>query len=560
MCSITTLSLLGLATGEWLQPLPKPAMRLYGIVSPNSGWGGDMGNTWTGDDVEVASALSFVYGGQLSNATARALEEKQVSRVKYKNYGGTSSTEANATEIWNHDSVAYYRPGLLAADIDDRAATITVYRAPHVPHMPQIPWDPEHPGGFKASTSRGDRSTLTANGTVTSYVTWLRVGDEYMKVVAAKKGGARSKISPDVVAVLTVERGFWGSAAAPHSLNETVLAPIYHATGSYPGGSKGVIRYALDPSAPYTAEYVAAAYTSPDVLDGLWMDCFGSQPFRAEDAWGNIVGMFMVNASDKEKKRYERSGYVQAQRVLVERVRGLLAKQGATRLYANNVDTWIDAPTLLKPGTLLDGGAYEAFIGSGDGPCGFQGKWSDWDEAKWRTIAANLMNVSLGGFAVMPMIGSAGCESPQLAAVEPDARAVVETFAYASFLLVAGTRNQLLGVVPYRFRDQAKGESGGLEMWLDSMYHWPIGKPVTTGKVLDDYQVSDCTLARRFETALVLVNPTTNCTDKSLQLNGTWFDPTAADPNKAVTTVQVLPDHGIILLSAPLQAVVTPSL
>ena len=44
----------GLATGEWLQLLPKPEAA-GGIVSPNSGWGGDMGNTWTGDDVEVAS-------------------------------------------------------------------------------------------------------------------------------------------------------------------------------------------------------------------------------------------------------------------------------------------------------------------------------------------------------------------------------------------------------------------------------------------------------------------------------------------------------------------------
>ena len=44
-------------------------------------------------------------------------------------------------EIWNHDSVAYYRPGLLAADIDDRAATITVTER-HTFHMPQIPWDP----------------------------------------------------------------------------------------------------------------------------------------------------------------------------------------------------------------------------------------------------------------------------------------------------------------------------------------------------------------------------------------------------------------------------------
>lgn len=57
---------------------------------------------------------------------------------------------------------------------------------------------------------------------------------------------------------------------------------------------------------------------------------------------------------------------------------------------------------------------------------------------------AQLMNVSLAGLPVMPMIGSAGCESPQLASQLPEARAAIELFAYASYLLVAGTRVRCL--------------------------------------------------------------------------------------------------------------------
>lgn len=216
------------------------------------------------------------------------------------------------------------------------------------------------------------------------------------------------------------------------------------------------------------------------------------------------------------------------------------------------MDRWDDAPELLKPGTLLDGGASEAFIGTGDGPCGFDGSWSDFDEEIWMARSTQLMNVSLGGYATMPMIGSAGCQSPQLVTLDSDARATVETFAYASFLLFAGTRAQLLGVVPYRFRDQKEGERGGLEMWLNPMYHWPIGTPVRTGKALSDYQVSKCTMARQFETALILVNPTDNCTDASLQLNGTWYDPTGRNPSKAASSVEMLPHQGRILLAAPL--------
>ena len=54
------------------------------------------------------------------------------------------------------------------------------------------------------------------------------------------------------------------------------------------------------------------------------------------------------------------------------------------------------------------------------------------------------MNVSQANLPVMPMTGSAGCQSPQMASMEPAARASAEDFAYASFLLAAGTRTQVI--------------------------------------------------------------------------------------------------------------------
>ena len=64
------------------------------------------------------------------------------------------------------------------------------------------------------------------------------------------------------------------------------------------------------------------------------------------------------------------------------------------------------------------------------------------------------MNVSQANLPVMPMTGSAGCQSPQMASMEPAARASAEDFAYASFLLAVGTRTQMFGIVPYRLRDR----------------------------------------------------------------------------------------------------------
>ena len=41
---------------------------------------------------------------------------------------------------------------------------------------------------------------------------------------------------------------------------------------------------------------------------GLWMDCFGAQPFRAQDAFGNNMGSYMYNI--RNNTRYTTPVYV----------------------------------------------------------------------------------------------------------------------------------------------------------------------------------------------------------------------------------------------------------
>ena len=84
-------------------------------------------------------------------------------------------------------------------------------------------------------------------------------------------------------------RGLWGSAPAAHPANASGLSPIYHSRGGWPEGGSGHIRYALDQSRPWVAEYQAEAYTSPEVLDGLWLDCMGVGGFQSHDSCGGDV-------------------------------------------------------------------------------------------------------------------------------------------------------------------------------------------------------------------------------------------------------------------------------
>lgn len=539
-------------------------MRLYGIFSSKYGWGDDLGSTWTQDDVNAASALEMVYPS-FSNETLAMLKGRSV-RIKYKNYGGSSAQEAPMVETQHHADVAYYRVGLLSEAIGVHDTKLRVHRAPKIPHQPQDPWDPAHPGGITASTAEGDSSVVDEHGAVQSFLTWLRVADEYMKIVKVTPDAA----DPEAMTV-SVGRGLWGSAVSSHPANATALAPVYHASGCYPTGDGSCLRYAFDPARNWTAEYVAAAYD--EGYDGLWMDCFGAQPFRAADAFGNSMSRYIFDVSGDA--RLSRAGYVASQKLLVARVRALTARRGATHLYANNVDQWVDAPELLSPGELLDGGALEGFAADTSNPCGFNGSYVLVDEATWRKHVASVMNITAARLPIMPIIGSAGCQSPQL--VPMGNRDDLEDFAYASFLLAAGTRDALFGIVPYYLRKDTTrsttGASGGggvgggsdegtpppgrLYAKLHERYFYPLGQPAQpAAATVDGYRVGRCSYARRFATALVLVNPTSDCTDASVALNGTWYDPAgASNGSTPLSTAKVAPQQGRILLSAPLSRV-----
>jgi len=95
-------------------------------------------------------------------------------------------------------------------------------------------------------------------GTHGSYITWLRVSEEYMKVIAVSLRPA-AEGPGGAAAVVTVQRGLWGSTPRAHGANASVLAPIYHSKGGWPEGGSGHVRYALDQSRLWVAQYNAAA-------------------------------------------------------------------------------------------------------------------------------------------------------------------------------------------------------------------------------------------------------------------------------------------------------------
>jgi len=434
-------------------------------------------------------------------------------------------------ELDHHTDLAYFQLGTLVNDVKKNTNELIVKMTNWLQH--------HQPSGVRPSTASGNCTIIDASGKVKEYVTWVRLGDEFIKVLAVQNATNDSGTIK-----LKVTRGFWGSSANAHSSNASVTTVMYHARDTYPGGSAGTIRYALDPSKKSTAQYLTAAY-SP-IYDGLWLDCFASSPFQGHDAFGNNVGRQIWDFSMNQP--YGTAGYVNGQRLLVSRVRKLTSELGATHLYANNVYTYKSAPELLKPGVLLDGGALEGFIGGGT-KCGFSNFTEVQDRHGWENKVTRIQNQTQKGLPVMPMIGSCGCGSPSL--LQWPKREETEDYAYASFLLAAGTRDALFGTVPYYFRNTSLGPVGGLRVHIAERYFWPIGKPLHTALPghLSDYATGNCSLSRRFESAIVVVNPGP-CHSDNVTLNGTWYDPRSG---KSFTTLRIDPLQGHILLSAPLQ-------
>ena len=79
-----------------------------------------------------------------------------------------------------------------------------------------------------------------------------------MKVIAVSLRPA-AEGPGGAAAVVTVQRGLWGSTPRAHGANASVLAPIYHSKGGWPEGGSGHVRYALDQSRLWVAQYNAAA-------------------------------------------------------------------------------------------------------------------------------------------------------------------------------------------------------------------------------------------------------------------------------------------------------------
>jgi hypothetical protein len=514
----------------------------YPLYSP---FFGDSHRFTEADLRTIAENFDFVYGQSLSREEMDAARRFN-PKVRFIKYVGSWTVRAAEAEKSLRRQILYYPCATLAEPIDSAAREFRL----------------ANPLALKPSNVEGAYSR-----SVTEYVTWIRVGEELMRLNAFDSATGR----------VTVDRGFDNSPAASHTKGDRVFLPAYGVAPSKTNEweSRSSISYHYDPFFAARWEHISGVLDQFVKAggDGIWIDILMDRSLRESDIEGNELrppgpGLsaswdFAANSSyvrDEFRRRNEKGV-----RSLQERFRSVHGRDPI--LYANNMMAsryetgqgghkfyLLSTPEKPRP---LDGMCNEDFMG------GYETReWELWTRSRtvttpkkacypcqagyknWSENVKMQMRNAQAGLAAVPLIINAGMKTAIFEALDPQTRHEWELWAYSSYLLGVEKKNGVsptsLGVPMFYRRD------GKRFVAIDPMYSWPIGAPAETVKPedLQRYKAGATEIyRRRFAGGLVLVNPSSE--PHSLRLESPLLDP---DSGARVESITLPPQSGKILL------------
>ena len=540
------LGLAGAATAATSPTPPAPARPLYPLYSPF--FGGR--HEFTPEDLRaIAENFDFVYGQALT-AAEMTVARQIAPDLKFLRYVGNWAVGGRDTERDLRSRILYYEAARLGADLDAAATEFVLAPAAGRALL------------FKPSTTPDDYSV---DGE--SYVTWLRVGDEFMRIDGWDQATRR----------VQVRRGFAGTAAAVHAAHAPVLHPAY---SSVPG--RGRISYLYDPAYPDRWTSVLRSLTDFTGAggDGIWIDILMASTLGDSDVGGTRLRG--VNAESEagdlfvwdfaHQRAYTRDAFRRRTerqvRMIQEQFRARTGR--APLIYGNNMyyteytaaggATWhYLVPTPEKPEPVA-GMCIEDYMGGYDATL-----WSNYSRRgevvpppkasfgphtyrNWCLNQGMLAECAQRGLPAVPLILNAGMKTAIFEKLDRATRHDWERWAYASYLLCVEVRDgrcvTKLGVPMFYF------DAGKRHVDIDPMYRWPIGTPAETKPAarFDDYKLAGTGVyARRFTGGTVLVNP--GAVAESVALPEPLWHP---DTGEKTSRLTLPPQTGLVLLQAPL--------
>ena len=427
-----------------------PVMALGGDHSHNS----SIPVPTTADMQLIAESFTYLHG----EYSTQQLQLMHKTRPEFAVVRYINSHIANAQDIESTPggrlSTIFYCTGWLAESVSATDTELTI--------LLDTRFSP-----LVASTAKGNMST------VDSFVTYLRINDELLKVLSVSKlhavdlDGANSANQ-----TVEVVRGFDGTRGQEYDKNTTVFSPSYK---NYPGqtwqdissAKTSPITYDVDPASNY-AHQMLSQFTVAAVqmgYNGSWFDCFSSGVLKATDVGGRpIKGFRFWNFAANTE--YTKDMYVQAQHRRLQTVFDVTRQ--ALGFYptvlANNVagfyfdggKSFLETEAGLRP---LDAYDHESFggslsttnpdVNSCTGPPGdFTLKYHPLDQ--WLGNVQQVMDASQSNVSLIAMMASAGCQAFVMEGLG-ERRTHFQRFAYASYLLgvASPTARTLFGVPAY---------------------------------------------------------------------------------------------------------------
>lgn len=380
------------------------------------------------------------------------------------------------------------------------------------------------------------------------YVTWIRIGDEWMRIEKFDRETGR----------IEVTRGFDRSKPASHTKGDPVFSPVYlgsvNDTGAWPGGPGENLRYAFDPANPAGTQWHLPnmAKAIENGFDGFWLDICSSSPFNMCDSDGQGVKPWDFRTG----KVYDSDAYCEGQQIKVHTIQNAIREKFGRWpvMVANNMrarafepgsggQKLMLLPTDLKP-RPLDGYCMENFAGNfAARAANREGKVGPGYHSvkEWIENVKLVMFCAQNSLAAYPMIANAGSKSKMLEGLGK-VRDRFESFAWASYLLGVEKGSPTRLGIPAFYQ---KGDRRFAR--IHPRYSWPIGAPAETvaPEEIDRYKIKNRpTYQRRFTNGLALVNPS-GIDDAPIALEGDYIDP---ETNKKVISVTMKAHTGKILL------------
>ncbi|MDP6848440.1 MAG: Ig-like domain-containing protein [Kiritimatiellia bacterium] len=531
--------------GSPAHPKP-PEYKIYGILSN----AGSAERTLKRQHLYyIAHTYKMVY-----SAPRKFFDQLHEFNADFENvmYVNTAELGIAAVEERNRRmDVLYYTGGVLAAPVRSADRTVRIRNG-------ERPFDNIHT--ISASTA-----TDACSSGCTSFVFWIRIGNELMRV---------NRVTGDPGSrMLHVARGFEKTAPADYEAGERVFIPCYRQSG-YPGQKDG--RSLLYFAAPGTTlrrdETVRAweQYVKKGPFDGIWLDILGASPgVRRGKADGSSVRWEEMWDFDLKSGYTTKNKSVQFQVVrynykrLAEAVDIIHRKHGEYPvLYANNIWPWAyDASRMFfEPhnGRAMLKMYCEESSTSETSDAAFY-EWLK-DRARDTVFGEDITLRHLGarqnrswleyleivresayeGNAIGPINGKAGWKSQLVETLDEKERASLETFHYASYLLAVDPKKSAwCGTVTLDARYR-KDKTRIRVPYVFPAWRWPLDKPIDQpAKNFENIVVHDTprVYGRRFANGCVLVAPGTEgeATVDLSGLGGPMFDPLTGERHKRIT-------------------------